>query len=90
MKNYKLVSFKWADTTSPSEQSWFREQEAKDWAKNDSYWVHQVGFLIENKKEYILLAGNINVTHSAGEDLITLGHLIKIPTTWIKDFKYLK
>lgn len=86
---YKKVYFKWADTTSPIDKSWMSEDEAKNWAKEDSYWVEQVGFLIEKNKQYTLLAGHINITHTAGQDIITLGQLIKIPNTWIKDYKFI-
>jgi len=89
---YKKVYFKWADTTSPvnTGQAWWSIDEAIDWAENDNYWVEQTGFLIKKTKKFILLAGHINITESAGQKIESLGTLIKIPTTWIKDFKYLK
>ena len=90
--NYKKVYFKWADTTSPitTGQSWWNVEEAIEWAENDSFWVEQIGFLIRRTKQYILIAGHINITKSEGHIIETVGTLVKIPTTWIKDFKYLK
>lgn len=84
---YKKVYFKWADTTSPVEKSWFDVSDAIKWAEEDSYWVEQVGFLIKKTKKYTLLAGHINITYTAGQKIETLGQLIKIPNTWIKDYK---
>ena len=84
---WKKVYFKWADTTSPVAKTWWGKNEAIEWAEEDSYWVEQVGFLIKRNKKYILLAGHINITYSAGQKIETLGQIIKIPITWIKDYK---
>lgn len=91
MKGYKKVYFKWADATSPvnTDQSWWDKKSILEWAEKDDYWVEQTGFLIKRTKKFILLAGNINITYSNGEKIETFGHLIKIPTTWIRDFKSL-
>ena len=86
---YKKVYFKWADTTSPVEKIWWSEETATEWAENDSYWVEQIGFLIKKNKKYTLLAGHLNTTYSEGQKIITLGNLIKIPNTWIRDYKIL-
>jgi len=85
----KKVYFKWADTTSPVEKTWWNIEDALAWAENDSYWVEQVGFLIKKTKKYILICGHINITQSEGQEIKTIGQLLKIPTTWIKDFKIL-
>ena len=87
---YQKVYFKWADTTSPIEKTWWSKREAIEWAENDSFWVEQIGFLVKSTKKYILVAGHINITYSEEQKIETLGALIKIPTTWIKDYKILK
>ena len=87
-QRYRRVYFKWADTTSPLEKSWWTEEEAKRWAKEDNYFVEQVGFLIERNKHYTLLASHINITISEGQESVSFGSLIKIPNTWIRDFKF--
>lgn len=89
---YKKVYFKWADTTSPvnTGQSWWSEKEVKEWAQIDDFWVEQLGFLIEKNKKFILVASHVNITSSGGEEIISLGGLLKVPTTWIKNYKEFK
>jgi len=88
-KRYKIIYFEWADATSPTEKSWWTPEGALEWAEKDNYWVEQVGFLLKKTKEYILLAGHTNITFSEGEEIEQLGHLIKIPTAWIRNYKEL-
>lgn len=90
MEKYKKVYFEWADTTSPVDKTWMSENESIQWAEEDNYFVKQVGFLIKKTKKYTLLAGHINITQTAGQEIISLGHLIKIPNTWIKNYKIIR
>lgn len=92
MTKYKKVYFKWADATSPinTGQAWWDEDEAKKWSQEQQYWVEQLGFLIEKNKKFILIASHTNTAELDGQTITTLGGLLKIPTTWIRDYKEFK
>jgi len=91
MKAKPMIYLQWADATSPHD-AWWTEEQALRWAKNDSYWIEQIGFLIEENRDYILLATSRSTTSSsdAPETEIQYGHLQKIPTTWIRNRKIIK
>lgn len=84
---YKLIYFEWADATHPVDNSWYESGELKKWAREDSYWVKQCGWIIEENKEYILIASQIAETSSLSSEKknIMLAQYIKIPKTWIKN-----
>jgi len=84
----KLIYLQWADATSP-ENIWMTEDEAKKWAKDDSYWIEQIGWLLEENKKYILIAGSKS-TIKTDESILQYGHLQKIPITWIRNRKIIK
>ena len=83
----KLVYVEWADATHPEDSSWYTEEELKNWAKEDSYWVSQVGWIIEENKEYLLMAAQTAKTISAKIDSEGTTHwaaYLKIPKPWIR------
>ena len=84
---YKLISFEWADTTSPVDNGWKTPNECIEWAEKDDYWVKQTGFIIKETKKYLLIASRFNVTFSAGQKIMTVGDITKIPITWIRNKK---
>lgn len=71
-----MVYLEWGDAISNT--GWMSENEAKEWAKEDHWVVKNVGWILEETKEYILLAAKYS--DGSGE----YGLLHKIPTTWIK------
>ena len=85
----KLIYIEWADATSPEHGVWWTECEIKRWAKEDSYWVDQVGWVLEENDKYILLAGHRSTTKS-GNDIIQYGQIQKIPKTWIRKRRVIK
>ena len=87
--NSKLLYIEWSDTVSPSnmETPWWNLEEAKRWAKEDDYWISECGFLIEETKNYILIATRHNSTKSKGEEINSIGGLTKIPKPWIRKRK---
>ena len=87
---YKLIYLEWADTVSPVEKRWWSKDEALQWAKDDDYWVCETGFLLEDKKDYILIAGRYNTTFSGGQEVISFGDLTRIPKPWVRVKKILK
>lgn len=76
----KLVYIEWIDAISNS--SWFTQEDATQWAKEDDYTVAQVGWILEENKKYLVLAGR-QCLADAGTDE-KWGMLQKIPKTWIK------
>lgn len=84
---YKLIYFEWADATHPLDNTWYDEEDLKKWAKEDSYWVSQCGWVIEENKEYILVASQMAMTTSIAVLGATrqLAQYLKIPKTWIRN-----
>lgn len=77
-----ITYIRWCDATS-SLQTWFKVDEAIEWAKNENWEVENVGWILEETKEWILLASKVS---SEGQ----VGQLFKIPKTWIRERKKLK
>ena len=75
----KLIYLKWKDACSNS--GWFTKEEALKWAKDSIWVVEQVGWLLEENKEYIILIGRQDGDRD--EKTRSLGMLQKIPKTWI-------
>lgn len=87
---YKKIYFEWADTISPLEKGWKYVGEAIKWGKEVNYWVYEMGWLLEETKEYILIAGRINITKDSEGECIMVGDITKIPKGWIKNRKTIK
>lgn len=79
---FKLIYIEWCDAISHT-RGWMTKKEAFDWAKNEDWIVRQAGFLMEETKEYILLASRINPQPDTDDGYNTDG-LFKIPKTWIR------
>ncbi len=62
-----------------NQQPWLDEQEAIEWADSSNWVNEQVGWIIKETDEYLLLAGERNLYINEPQ----YGHLMKIPTTWI-------
>lgn len=77
----KLVRIGWADAIENLE-GWHTEKEALEWADDDDWIVHQVGWVLKETDDYILLSNKYNEA-SGGRDG-TFGGLFKIPKPWIK------
>ena len=86
MEKYKLVKIGWADAIE-NLNGWHTIEEALEWATDDDWVVHQVGWILKETADYILLAGKHNDA-SGGRDF-TWGGLFKIPKPWIKYLKEL-
>ncbi len=84
MKNpapYPLAYIQWHDSVNALE-GWKTVDEAKDWARVDALVVHQIGWIIEETKEYYLVAGRY---HPGSEELSEhVGLVQMIPKSWVK------
>jgi hypothetical protein len=78
---YRLVRIGWADAIENLD-GWHTEEEALKWADDDDWIVHQVGWVLKETNDYILL-GNKHNDASCGRDS-TFGGLFKIPKPWVK------
>lgn len=82
INKYPLVYLEWADAISDT--GWMKEETLFEWGKTDDWIVKNVGWLLKETKEYILL------TSKYSEITKEWGLMHKIPTTWIKKKKLLK
>jgi len=79
--DYKLIKIGWADAIE-NQDGWHTLEEAQEWHKDDDWIVHQVGWILEETKDYIVLFNKYNEP-SAGRKA-TISGLFKIPKPWIK------
>lgn len=77
MKERKLMVVFWEDITS-SDDSWQGEDEAITWAEHADSIVRQVGFLLSEDEDYIILTGS----YIPGLDQV--GTTTRIPRAVIK------
>ncbi len=77
-----VIYIEWCDAISNNSQ-WLSVEDAKKWGNNEDWVIKQVGFLIEETEEYLLLAGRIN-PHNYTEDDLKVDGLLKLPKTWIR------
>ncbi|MAG60140.1 hypothetical protein CMO96_05140 [Candidatus Woesebacteria bacterium] len=90
MKKYKLVYVEWHDAISNEGISaWKTAEEVKEWGEGRDWIVENVGWLLEETKEYIVLAAKKSDKSSDDYDQ-QYGCLFKIPRTWIRKKKVLK
>jgi len=87
-KKYPLVYFEWCDSTSVAQWHW--GEDATKWAEDSNVYVKHVGWLIDIKKDYVLIAGRLQNDWVDKFKDTCFGNLQKIPNTWIKKFKILK
>lgn len=78
-KDAPLVYIEWEDAVS--EAAWVTDQGLKDWLRDSEQLVRQVGWIVQETKNYIALVGRICTTGPHTQDY---GMLQKIPKTWIK------
>ena len=72
----KLVYLEWGDAISNT--GWMSKEDALEWGEEQHWLVKNVGWLLKETKDYILLAAKYS--DGSGE----YGLLHKIPKTWIK------
>lgn len=77
---FELVYIEWCDAMVNS-NTWLSLEDAKEWSETENWTVTEVGFLLKETKEYILIANKIS---SYDKDNPEIGGIMKIPTTWIR------
>ena len=77
----KMVYIKWTDATSKP-MAWLNLEECLRWGRTENWTVESLGFLIEETKEYLLMA--LSKGLGEGEEPC-FGELFKVPKTWIRE-----
>ncbi len=87
MNNSKHLYFvEWQDAiTMPS--GWYEKDVCKQWGKSESWLIKQVGYLIDENENYILLATKFNPQQN-GENKFS--EITKIPKSWVTKRKLIK
>lgn len=77
----KLVFIEWCDAIA-SGLDWTEASVALEWGKRSEWVVQEVGWLLEDTKEYIVIAS----AHKPEDEFCDeqYKHLMKIPKTWIR------
>lgn len=73
---FPLVYLQWCDAFEYTD-GWLGLEEVRESAKSQDWLVHSVGWLIEDTKQYVLIASAWNQDGS-------FSGVLKIPTTWVK------
>ena len=75
--NNPLIYIEWCDAASMSNE-WEDVSVVLKWAEGDDSWlVCEVGFVLKETDEYLLLCSQMN-------DKGNVGDVIKIPKTWVR------
>jgi len=75
MNKYKAVYVEWVDS-AVTDPGWMQENEAIEWASDDSNnTIRQIGFIIKKTKKTILLASRVSNEN--------IGGVFKIPVSCI-------
>jgi len=75
---HELVYLEWCDAiTTP--HPWMSQEEAIEWADEEDWVVSEVGWILKETKEYIVIASRKNLD----DDTCNFAGIMKIPTTWI-------
>lgn len=77
----KLIKIGWADAIE-NLHGWHTKKEALEWAEDDKWIVHQVGWILKETDDYILFTSQWNEA-SAGREQ-TFSGLFKVPKPWIQ------
>lgn len=81
-KTKKLIYFEWCDAVS--RDGWISKENALIWSKNTEWVVQQIGWILEENKEYITIFSQYDPPSKNTTDHENFGHLQKIPKTWVR------
>ena len=76
----KLLYIEWGDAVSAPDK-WMADEDLVDWIESGGWLVKQVGFLVGETKDYIVLAA-MKVDKSKYSQGF-YGHVHKVPKGWI-------
>ena len=76
---FPLIYIEWCDAVE-TQKAWQSLEALKKWADTNDWITVEVGFLLFESKEYILIANRI----AKYDDDLEYSGVMKIPSTWIK------
>ena len=79
MKEFKFEKIAWADALE-FQDGWKTLEEAINWADNDDWITHQVGWVLKETDEYILFSDKHSNDRGEGRKY---SGVFKIPKPWI-------
>ena len=79
-ETYEAVYIEWIDAMA-HDDVWIDEEDAVKWAEGDEGLVKQVGWIIKETSDYILLASRLG---EINRDTPDFGGVFKIPTKWMR------
>lgn len=77
----KLVYLEWCDAVA-SAPEWSARSVVDEWGKNTEWVIRECGWVVEETKEYIVIASCWKPEDELMEEQFK--HLMKIPKTWVK------
>jgi len=80
------VYIEWQDTSTL--HGWYIQKEGKRWADEGGWPIHEIGFVVEVNKKYLLLASSYS-PEDWWQDK-KYGELTKIPRYWVNKYKIVK
>jgi hypothetical protein len=79
-KKPKLYYFEWCDAQGLV-NGWHDREYVSRWSKTDNWVIYQAGYLIDETKEYIVIATQYNPQLETEDQF---AEILKIPKTWIR------
>lgn len=83
MKSKKIAIVTWEDVIS-SDQNWREESDGLEWSDNETGLVSQVGYLLDQDENHILLVD------SFFPDGDTIGAITRIPASLVRSIKLIE
>jgi hypothetical protein len=78
----KLILLEWCDAIT-SFDGWTDLDEIIEWGKTEEWIIKQAGYIVEENREYILIASKYNPQRRGDK----YSEITKIPKTWIRKRK---
>lgn len=79
----KLIYIEWQDCAY--KQGWSTKEKAIEWAKDGGWHIRQIGFLLDETEDYVLLCDSWSPEDDWKNKEYT--GLVKVPKGWIKNRK---
>jgi hypothetical protein len=76
----ELYYVEWCDAIT-SFDGWSDKDSIKEWGEKEEWIIKQAGYILEDNKEYLLIASKYNPQES---DKDRFSEITKIPKTWLR------
>lgn len=86
----KLIYVEWVDSMG-NHDKWITEEEARDWGDEKVDMIYEIGYLIRETKDFIILAARVNPQYLNDEfHVMRVDGVQKIPKSQIRKRKEIK